>query len=737
MSSPKASAKENQKRRNTRSKSSDRIRSKSKPELSLPEVSPGKAMTGRTPQDLPSDQPQEVEEVEEGKLLCSDKLVIYTVWTSEVLFIVISAWTHRIMEDKSHHGERHAHVSFWYDLLLTCTICAVMFFVGLFGDYFGRWFCILISGLSIFSLSPVVGILSLHFAVLPIVLSWLQVFWYATVPCRLWLVYHQKFPLPIHDTHNLVSVNELLIEISEWLSVVFIEGSTVQFSYSIYLTAWSLTLLAALGYCIATFLIRKSVNNQPSDVDFTRDVYRTTEVIDIFDRRQSKISVVVFLLILYSGGIFTIVKEYLAVSILQLGRKVYYPSFGGIVQYRLDLIVSVVTMLIVEFQISSLKILRDEMKDLVLIAVAHAVNVVVLVLLFIVVSKIESGFLATEPLNFGTLEFYNPVHYSPFFLECDGQAIKNIKPTVSGFMLIVNGQRDVVCRGWRSDNDTLFNETVTLRENMRSVYLIKKPALVRVESFGSWKPVPVSNIVLMNAVDFCTPGNLNLSNLCSSQSVCLPLKVEMIARSAENETLLAQEVSLPRIDKTSDFIALPKSTAEIEMRYNHTVLELRESMNVTVNKFVHPDFWPLRSSFFIGPDPTIMVLFFFTFPKVACLPMVDANYLKTFKPDTEMIAPSVLMGIAWGVAAVGYTHFMWIQSPVRWRTSIIAIYSMQHFLFAWLARTCLLVNVGTATSVLVIQCVSTLVHVAFTFWFYCRLPPVQQEQLKRKGGRRF
>ncbi|BES89386.1 Hypothetical protein NTJ_02193 [Nesidiocoris tenuis] len=686
---------------------------------------------------------EDVPKDESTGLRCTDKFVIYTLWSSEILFILVHAFTHRFMEDGSRHdyseSEHESHGGFWQGFELMCTTCVTMLLVGLIGDFFGRRFLILLSGLTVFSLSPIVGIVSLHVAGLPVVLMWLTVFWYATVPCRFWLVYHQKFPLPIHDTHITATVNEFFIEIVEWLSVVFVEGSKVNFSYAFRLTVWTLILCAAIGYSVATYSMKNLLNKQPWDVEFVRGVYRTTEVIDSFEKRQAKVSVIVFLLILYSGGIFTVVKEYLAVSILQLSGKVYYPSFGGIVHYRLDLIVSAVTMSAVEVQLSFMKTFRSDLKDLILITIAHAVNIVVLVLLLIAVGKSEIGILTTEELSFGSLEFFYPLHYHPFSLECDGQSIKTTQSTVSGFVLVVDGQRDVVCRGWRSDDDILFSENVTLRENLRTVYLIQKPKLVRVDSFDSWETVTVSNIVLMNSIDFCPAEDekLDLSNLCSLQSVCLPLRIEMIARSAENETLLSREIHLPRVNKTSDLIALPKSTAEVEMRYNHTVEELRRIMNVRPGKFERPESWPLKNSFTIGPDPSIIVLFFFAFPRIACLPMVSGNYLKSFKPDTELIAPSVLAGIALGVAAVGYIHFMWTQSPVRWRTSIIAVYFVQHFLFTWITRACLHVNVTTATAVLAVQCVSSVAHVSLAFWFRRRQPQVRPEQLKRKGGQRF
>ncbi|CAA9995843.1 unnamed protein product [Nesidiocoris tenuis] len=96
-----------------------------------------------------------------------------------------------------------------------------------------------------------------------------------------------------------------------------------------------------------------------------------------------------------------------------------------------------------------------------------------------------------------------------------------------------------------------------------------------------------------------------------------------------------------------------------------------------------------------------------------------------------LLPASILHGLAFGALLVCYIHFLWIRSPFRFRTPILACYFSLDFLGGWMVRNLIVAFDRAAIYTLIsVQGAALNWHIAWAYVHHWTLTPISPTELQ-------
>ncbi|BES97342.1 Hypothetical protein NTJ_10156 [Nesidiocoris tenuis] len=642
-----------------------------------------------------------------------DYLVIALLWGYELVFVVTEASKASFLQKHDDPAARKLTVdiiprSFSSLVLMVLAVFYMMTVavkVSGNGRVLGLFF-----GLMAYLATPIFGVLASQFLVTGFseAMLWLQIGWHALNPVRFWLIFNQRFPLPVETSRIVVIANVFVIGVAKYVTSVFLIPST--FSYLVYTIVWSIIWALMAAWLFLIFWFRTFFNVIEDDIDVIADRYKKLEAEECFQARQTRAHIVLFSLLLCPSVIFSMLES----AFTQLIRN-HRDDLNVFANYRIDIIIGLISLLVFGGFLIAIGDVRNEIRDLIVITLSHFLSLLVLALLFFVAVTIVKPPPTPKP----ELEEHVHSFLSPDILDYGGLFLKDREPCyMKGWYAECHSQKgkEALLQGFSRELIEVFSFKDDFKATL-TPWMLHFRKLYRIRNWGISPPANENERIAwaVSCLQPC-PGqpsrNENGHTLfwyhsCRSLGTIVEFKHSKEGQSVSKPVLLDVPLITEGVTKSipypgGSFVKINYFLRSKFGSFNHSIVYFLSDKDVNFTKpDRHLEFtaWTATSNssmmFSIAVKHPNFLLDFAYEPINSTTTLAPTTLKPTPPPNlppkfeigrTLLIAALAISAVPIGIATASYIHFIWIQSPWYDKTITLALYfGINHF-GSWYAR---------------------------------------------------
>ncbi|CAB0004995.1 unnamed protein product, partial [Nesidiocoris tenuis] len=320
-------------------------------------------------------------------LTVKDIIVIVVLWSHDIIHVLTEGWTASFLLE---HSRVDVMAQFTEKIKflvpkrvgqIVIIVLSLMAMIAIPAVTSGKSkLGFLLVGLMVYLATPIIGIMAsnLGFVGLVDTMLVLEVGWNSVKPLRYWMIFHQKFPLPVMQSRMLVSVNQFMVELTEYIMTVWVTWET--FSHVVFNIVWVLLFLLMVAWVVMIWTLRRSFNSTDDNIDVIQKEYEGSPIFDSFLSRQKPQHRILILCLLFPSCAISFQKA--AVSFVFISIK---HNLTETALYRIDLILSLMCLPLTACLLIVSPVVWQEIRDLAVIGIAHLTNVLVCIFFLVLI----------------------------------------------------------------------------------------------------------------------------------------------------------------------------------------------------------------------------------------------------------------------------------------------------------------------------------------------------------------